>query len=462
VAITDEQLESLFFAESEEQLASAGEALLVAEKAGTPEEAVAVLFRAFHSIKGGAMSLDLGDMAELAHRLEDLLDLARQQAITIDDQTINLIFAAIDSMEALLQVHSGKACRIEMTDSSRKDLMDEIARAIEGKKPTPACAVTNMEISTASIDPDKRLAYCEVRLVGDCEMPSARMMLILKRLEEIGQVVYSYPDMASQLSGAHENERLLKAIVSTDLGDTEIAGLLEMASVDECRVMDVASGGQPQKAVRLPSMESLDRFQRIVSQLSACLEAGGESDQTGLLSSELRNWGKTDGTLNDWFPGGLQAWQVLADLLDTCIKFYLERQDNFALQRQVKAGLQGLWQSVFAVLSGVRYYRSFNLEGMSLGIAMTSVVDQVLEEKEVRLALLDISGVSTLEAKDLQVFGIGCTFLANNGVKVAMFAGGKAGRRHQNVLEALRESTGGLVAWPTAFEAAWRKLPDPL
>jgi two-component system chemotaxis sensor kinase CheA len=461
VAVIDEQLAALFFAESEELLASANEALLTAEAAGKPEDSVAVLFRAFHSIKGGAMSLDFGDLSELAHRLEDLLDLARQEALVIDGHVINLIFSSIDIMEGLLQVYGNKACKTEGGNSARLALMEEIALVVEGKKTEIFAGehtATADGTPATSIDPSKRLVYCEVRLEPDTDMPEIRMMLVLKRLEEIGQVVYSHPDQVGLMMGPYADERMMKAIIATDLCDAEVAKALNISSVAGRRVLDVTTGRQHKPDLCWPTVESICVFQNLVNQLTGSLAEGVDSSQAGPLSEKLLRWGEAEGMVNGWYPGGLEAWQGLAGMLaDSCVKLILEQQDNSDRLRQAMAGLCGLWHSVFNVLNGIRYYLSFEPEDISLGMCLGAINAQVRENKEVRMVLLDVTGVLTMETGDVQAFVNLRKGLALHGVKLALFAGGHSGRSHYNVLEALSEATGGIVSRSTAFEAGWRK-----
>jgi len=64
----EKELASIFFEESNEMLATAEAALLAGERSGDVSRTVNTVFRAVHSIKGGAQSLGLEPLAELTHR----------------------------------------------------------------------------------------------------------------------------------------------------------------------------------------------------------------------------------------------------------------------------------------------------------------------------------------------------------------------------------------------------------
>jgi two-component system chemotaxis sensor kinase CheA len=105
-----------FIEESTEALTRADELLLAIEK-GEPDPAkVHALFRVFHTIKGVAGFLELGEIVSLAHATEGLLNLAREKQIDLDGEAFDVVFDAT----ALL----------------RRQL-EELRRAVEASAATP-------------------------------------------------------------------------------------------------------------------------------------------------------------------------------------------------------------------------------------------------------------------------------------------------------------------------------------
>jgi two-component system chemotaxis sensor kinase CheA len=105
--IDDEALWQEFAAESEEHL-DAIERLLAA--GGTADRpAVDRLFRAFHSLKGMSDALGAPGMKDIAHRAEDILGLARNGKITVEDAVADALLAAVDALRrqrsAVLETH---------------------------------------------------------------------------------------------------------------------------------------------------------------------------------------------------------------------------------------------------------------------------------------------------------------------------------------------------------------------
>ena len=92
----------LFVAEASEHLEALGRDLVALE--GTPAaETVDSLFRHAHSVKGMAASMGLEPIAQLAHRVEDLVDIARRVPGALGRERVDLLLTTTDAMLALVR-----------------------------------------------------------------------------------------------------------------------------------------------------------------------------------------------------------------------------------------------------------------------------------------------------------------------------------------------------------------------
>ena len=89
---------ALFLAESREHLSSCNQLLLRWEREPSATDAVGGLFRSIHTIKGMGATMGFTGVAELAHRLESLLDALRQGQVAADARTFQLLFRAVDAL----------------------------------------------------------------------------------------------------------------------------------------------------------------------------------------------------------------------------------------------------------------------------------------------------------------------------------------------------------------------------
>ena len=93
------QYAELFLAESREHLSACNQLLLEWERRPAATEPVGGIFRAVHTIKGMAATMGYARVADLAHRMENLLDHLRRGGRPPADDTLQLLFRATDALE---------------------------------------------------------------------------------------------------------------------------------------------------------------------------------------------------------------------------------------------------------------------------------------------------------------------------------------------------------------------------
>lgn len=91
-----------FLVEAGELVAGLGDQLLALEDAPDSPEMLNAVFRAFHTVKGGAGFLAIDPMVRLCHRGEDLLNEARAGRVRLDAQYIDALLGAQDCLQQML------------------------------------------------------------------------------------------------------------------------------------------------------------------------------------------------------------------------------------------------------------------------------------------------------------------------------------------------------------------------
>lgn len=92
-----------YLIESRELLQKAQEDTLRLESEPGDEEALASIFRAFHTVKGGAGFLEADHLVEWAHDLEDLLDKLRSHSLPVTRERIDAILSGIDVIGSMFE-----------------------------------------------------------------------------------------------------------------------------------------------------------------------------------------------------------------------------------------------------------------------------------------------------------------------------------------------------------------------
>ncbi len=137
----DTELLNEFCNEGKDLLQDIEQGVLVLEENPTSADTLNVVFRAFHTFKGGAGFLGLEPIKNLAHELESLLDAARRGDLTIDTYITELILAGRDALQQFLG-EIGKrlsgALKGEPISVPTSDLIARVKARLAGESPAPA------------------------------------------------------------------------------------------------------------------------------------------------------------------------------------------------------------------------------------------------------------------------------------------------------------------------------------
>ena len=92
---------NVFFQESDEGL-DAMESGLLSLEGGSDCEAINTIFRAAHSIKGGAGTFGFGEISKFTHAVETLLDQMRNGTRGVSAETVQVLLQAVDAMREMV------------------------------------------------------------------------------------------------------------------------------------------------------------------------------------------------------------------------------------------------------------------------------------------------------------------------------------------------------------------------
>ncbi|KAF0219778.1 MAG: two-component system chemotaxis family sensor kinase [Geobacteraceae bacterium] len=96
------QYRDLFISESREHLRSLSDLIVALEKDACDKDTINSLFRTAHSIKGMAASMGYGAIADLAHKMEDLMDRVRKGTLVYDTGAADLLLEGTDFLEVMI------------------------------------------------------------------------------------------------------------------------------------------------------------------------------------------------------------------------------------------------------------------------------------------------------------------------------------------------------------------------
>ncbi|GAB2532860.1 chemotaxis protein CheA [Rhodanobacter koreensis] len=133
------QFHKTFFEESLEGLDAMEAALLALDSGSADTELVHTIFRAAHSIKGGAATFGFTDVAAFTHVAESLLEEVRSERRAVETGLIELLLRSVDCLRAML----GRSRHAEpAADAESESLRAELVRLVGGKAAERAAVAT--------------------------------------------------------------------------------------------------------------------------------------------------------------------------------------------------------------------------------------------------------------------------------------------------------------------------------
>lgn len=198
----------LFFEETDEHLQSLNEQVLELENNPEDSSIVDVMFRSAHTIKGMAATMGYDTMAKLTHKMENVFDLLKQKIIPADATSIALIFDCLDTLSDLVEdLREGNEAERDI-----KNLIQRLDNVASGDSSTAQETVINEQETSSSLNlalenvEDSDLMIIEaakedgynayvlaIRIDEDSSMKNARVYLVMSKLEQHGDVLYSEP-----------------------------------------------------------------------------------------------------------------------------------------------------------------------------------------------------------------------------------------------------------------------------
>ena len=176
------QFSEAFFAEAGELLVQAEQLLLGLDVDAPATEQLNAIFRAAHSIKGGAATFGFNALAETTHLLESLLDRARHGQLKLSEAVINAFLKTKDALQEQLEAYREG----EEPDAGGVASICSALRAFvaEADGAAPACA----EAASA------REAVAHVLNVAFVRLKDREGELLLEEMGNLGKVLASNVD----------------------------------------------------------------------------------------------------------------------------------------------------------------------------------------------------------------------------------------------------------------------------
>lgn len=248
---TDQYLE-MFLEESKEHLQACNEQLLELEK--NPEDLGIVneIFRAAHTLKGMSATMGYEDIADLTHKMENVLDAIRNSKISVTSEILDVVFESSETLEEMI-------VDIEEGGTGKKDvgsLVTMLNQIEAGKSPTAAAEPAAEEkaeqrqteglvyddfeqtVVTQSIEQGFHAYELTVTLRDDCLLKAARVFMVFEILEKAGEIIKTSPTVEHLENEEFDNRFTVVLVTKEDAGELK-AKIQKVSELEEAHIQPV-------------------------------------------------------------------------------------------------------------------------------------------------------------------------------------------------------------------------------
>jgi two-component system chemotaxis sensor kinase CheA len=337
----------IFLEETKELIEQFEKSLLQLEKEPNNTDAIQSLFRAAHTIKGSSSSLGFDSLAKFTHSLESLMDMVRSSKLALNQNIINILFKGldfiqeavddieeghngdIDSSELVAMIEKAKASPSELSIPSGGSVIEKnVSRSLEELNDIETGVINEAFIKGLNV------FVVKFSLVQGCQMKYPRAYMVLKSLEQLGDIFKTLPavtEIEQEKFGldliyyivTKSNEDEIKNVVQ-GIAEVEMVEVLpyesarteqiqnvaqESVEKDEKNEIKVKTDFKKSQTIRI-SVERLDNLMNLVGELvidrtrlikisEDVEEALSGSDSVTSLAEVTTHMGRTINLLQD-------------------------------------------------------------------------------------------------------------------------------------------------------------------
>ena len=233
MAQEDDRARSEFTGEAEELLEELSRDIAAFESQGTSArpELINKIFRDVHSLKGLAGMLGFGEISELAHTLEDMLDRLRMGRVAVNKALMDLLY---DSIEALNRLVAGGtadiaalSARIANVATPKKQTEEPLDIALDEQTRKSLTEYEEHRL-VENVRAGKQIYSIEMRFeFADFDQ---KLRAITAKLNESGEVMSTLPSVDPAGTGIG-----FRLLYGTPLGDKAVEAIAPDAKIKSLR-----------------------------------------------------------------------------------------------------------------------------------------------------------------------------------------------------------------------------------
>jgi len=286
------QYMSMFLEESLDNLQTLNESLLELEQNPEDVDKVNEIFRVAHTIKGMAATMGFNDLAELTHKMEDVLSEFREGELRVTQDVVTVLFDCLDTLEKMVDlVQEGSDEKVDIEsimaklayikengNKNQQGNVIEESNSAELKishNDSIGLDLNEYDISVIKQAHEKGFNAVEIKvtLSENTLLKSARAFLIVKDLEDHGEILKSVP--STQDIENEEFDLELKFVLITKNTVDEILSIVNVIS----EVVKVEASAIEIEETEIVEEEKVEEAKKIEKVVEAPRKAAAKKPQ---------------------------------------------------------------------------------------------------------------------------------------------------------------------------------------
>ncbi|MBD7907110.1 chemotaxis protein CheA [Sporosarcina gallistercoris] len=248
---TNQYLE-MFLEESKEHLQACNEQLLELEKNPDDLAIVNEIFRAAHTLKGMSATMGYEDIANLTHKMENVLDAIRNSKIRVTSEILDVVFESSDALEEMVidieEGGSGKkdveklVMMLNQIEAGKSPLEVVEEKMVETKpeEGTAGLVYDDFEQTVVSQSIEQGFNAFELKVIlrDDCLLKAARVFMVFEILEKSGEIIKTSPTV-ERLENEEFDSQFTVVIVTKEDAEVLQAKVQKVSELEHAEIRPV-------------------------------------------------------------------------------------------------------------------------------------------------------------------------------------------------------------------------------
>lgn len=265
------EYKEIFLTEAREYLSNLNNSLVLLEKDPSQVEAIREIFRAAHTLKGMSATMGYDPMVRLTHQMEAVLEPIRSGTQSLSTRLVDILFVCLDQLSKWVEVLANQDFIEEEGLQSALQLLATAGQ--EGKSPgpipSPSAASTPASQAMLSFSENEKDALAQavqnglsifkiaVEFSSDCVFKEVRAFMVLKNVNELGEVAKSIP-APEEIEKGHFSKGFILVVVTDSTAEKlqhAVGSVAEVSrvEVESLKPEDLTSPTAPEATAATPA-----------------------------------------------------------------------------------------------------------------------------------------------------------------------------------------------------------------